>query len=402
MGPAGCGHHAPAARGPRSHGHLHPGRDTHPGRSASIRPFRHTRTARGSHTPTDGAYPWDVPAKTPTAPTSITARLALPLLSALRAAGHDVGAMLSRLGLDEADLRSLHGRLTLEAFMDLHAACVALTGDASFPLRAAAHLDRDAFPLGFYLMGSQMTLRDGARFIRPYRHVVVDGIEYNLTEEENASRIEFELHGEPLGPPAFAEYLLAIVLALGRILTPEAEPPTEIVFAHRFPRHSERAQELLGAPVRYGAAAVGFVFPKPRIDTKITGADPHLGQLLAQQADVLVSKSSTHQRIRDRVRRFFATRLESGEAVLGEVADALKMSDRTLRRRLASEGTSARDLLDEVRKEQALSLLEEGRRSLDEIAYMLGFSGSNAFRRAFKRWTGTSPTAFVERERHDG
>ena len=77
-----------------------------------------------------------------------------------------------------------------------------------------------------------------------------------------------------------------------------------------------------------------------------------------------------------------------------ELAEALRMTERTLRRKLRAEGTGPRELLDEVRHERALALLEEGQRSLDEIAYVLGFSGAGAFRRAFRRWTGVAPTEY--------
>lgn len=322
----------------------------------------------------------------------MSGRLALPLLAALRERGHDVPALLTRLGIEEPELRKLHGRLSLEAFMDLHAACIAETGDRSFPLHAASHLDREAFPVAFYMMGSQATLRDGYRFVRPYRAMIVDRIEFNLTEHGQVSHITFELDGKPLAPPAFAEYLLALVLALGRLLTPSAPPPSEVVFAHRFPRHSESSGEFFGAPVRFGGDAVRYVFPRPRFDTKIAGADPHLGQLLAESAEAWVVEHPVNERLRDRVRRYLAHyKLERGEPSSGEIAAALHMSERTLRRRLSSERTSVRALLDDVRHERAIELLETQRVTLDEIAYRLGFSGANAFRRAFKRWTGAAP-----------
>lgn len=328
---------------------------------------------------------------------AMSGRLALPLLAALRARGREVEPVLTRVGLDETELRKLHGRLTLEAFMDLHAACIEETGDRAFPLHAASHLDREAFPVAFYMMGSQATLRDGYTFVQPYRAMIVDRIEFQLTEHGAVSHLDFELDEKPLGPPAFAEYLLALVLALGRLLTPSAPPPNEVVFAHRSPRHATESGEFFGAPVRFGGDAVRYVFPRPRFDTKIEGADPHLGQLLAESAESWVIAHPTNERLRDRVRRFLAhAKLERGEPPSSEIAEALHMSERTLRRRLASEATSTRALLDEVRYERALEMLEDTKTSLDEIAYRLGFSGANAFRRAFKRWTGQAPFAFAK------
>ncbi|MEZ4325543.1 MAG: AraC family transcriptional regulator ligand-binding domain-containing protein [Polyangiales bacterium] len=325
---------------------------------------------------------------------TLSGRLALPLLVQLKRDGHDVAALLERLHLDHDELRSFGGRITVDAWLDLRQAGIDATGDSTFPLRAALGLDRESFPLGFYLMGTQATLRDGYQFVRPYIPIIMSGLEVNLVPDGDHSYVDFVQDGEPLGPPAFAEYLVAIVIALGRWLTPDAPPPTEVVLAHRWPRHSDDMAQLLGAPVRYFGGAVRMVFPGARMNTPIQGADPHLGQLLAQKADEQARSMVTTARMRDRARHYLSRHLEGHEPTVQELAEALRVTERTLRRKLRSEGTSPRELLDEVRHERALALLEEGRRSLDEIAYVLGFSGASAFRRAFRRWTGVAPTEY--------
>ena len=325
---------------------------------------------------------------------TLSGRLALPLLVQLKRDGHDVAALLQRLQLDHDELRSFGGRITLDAWLDLRQAGIDATGDSTFPLRAALGLDRESFPLGFYLMGTQATLRDGYQFVRPYIPIIMSGLEVNLVPDGDLSYVDFVLDDEPVGPPGCAEYLVTIAIALGRWLTPDAPPPTEVVLAHNWPRHSDAMAELLGAPVRFGGSAVRMVFPGARIDTPIQGADPHLGQLLAQKADEQARSLVTTARVRDRARHYLARHLEGHEPSVQELAEALRVTERTLRRKLRAEGTSPRELLDEVRHERALALLEEGQRTLDEIAYVLGFSGASAFRRAFRRWTGVAPTEY--------
>lgn len=331
-------------------------------------------------------------------PITMAGRLAMPLLTGLRNRNIDVEAILQRIGLDEDELRSMNGRISTEAFMDLHAAVVAATGDRTSPIRMANDLDRDAFPLAFHLLASQATIREGFRFVAPYRSTIIDRVEYSLTEHGELAHITFEIDGKPLYPPAFAEYLIVLVLALGRMLIPNSIAPTEIHFAHRWPRHTESVDEIVGCPVKFGMPAVCYVFPNPQLNAVISGADPHFGQILASATDRWMADQPLSDRLRDRARRWLGQRkLEQGEPTTGEVAAALHMSERTLRRKLESEGTSIRDLLDDLRKERAIGWLEEGRTSIDEIAFRLGFSGASAFRRAFKRWTGTSPAAFGAR-----
>lgn len=89
--------------------------------------------------------------------------------------------------------------------------------------------------------------------------------------------------------------------------------------------------------------------------------------------------------------------LPKGEAGADQVAKTLGTSARTLHRRLTEEGTTFRELSDELRHHLALGYLYEKDLSLSEIAFILGFSNPNAFHKAFKRWTGTTAGAYRAR-----
>ena len=84
-------------------------------------------------------------------------------------------------------------------------------------------------------------------------------------------------------------------------------------------------------------------------------------------------------------------------ASLEVVAERLGMSARTLQRKLHASGTSHQELLDEMRRDLAVRYLREPGMAVCEVAYLLGFSESSAFHRAFKRWTGTTPSEFRRR-----
>jgi AraC-like DNA-binding protein len=86
--------------------------------------------------------------------------------------------------------------------------------------------------------------------------------------------------------------------------------------------------------------------------------------------------------------------LPTGAPSQNEVARALGMSPRALQRRLTIEETTYAALLDDTRRELALAYLREGRYSMTDIGYLLGFSGAASFTRAFRRWTGKTPSDY--------
>ena len=93
-----------------------------------------------------------------------------------------------------------------------------------------------------------------------------------------------------------------------------------------------------------------------------------------------------------RCRAAVLEQLSSGEGTEEEVAKQLHMSPRTLQRKLAEANMTYLQLLDDTRKDLALRYIEDPRRSVTDITFSLGFSQPSAFTRAFKRWTGLSPT----------
>jgi AraC-like DNA-binding protein len=89
-----------------------------------------------------------------------------------------------------------------------------------------------------------------------------------------------------------------------------------------------------------------------------------------------------------------AARLVGGAPAMGAVAGELALSGRSLQRRLELEGTSYARIVDEARRSQAVALLSAPGVSVGEVTWLLGFSEQSAFSRAFRRWTGASPSEF--------
>jgi AraC-like DNA-binding protein len=164
------------------------------------------------------------------------------------------------------------------------------------------------------------------------------------------------------------------------------------------PHHGE-LRALVGGPLVFGAPFNRIQFPASELDLPLRGADPHLAQLARRQLELrlaAVSKQVTD--LATRVRERLAAQL-SEDLSLARVAKDLRVSTRTLRRRLEEAGLSFQQLRQEVRKAQAARYLAQSDESIEHIAARLGYQDPSNFRRAFRRWTGVAPSTFRARTR---
>lgn len=130
------------------------------------------------------------------------------------------------------------------------------------------------------------------------------------------------------------------------------------------------------------------------LDGKLALADDALSTFLVTQLDELANTQVLTQPLIEKVRRAISGLLPGGAPKLEAVAAELAMSKRTLQRQLSSADTNFAQLVDETRHLLAKELLAQRQRPVGEISFLLGFSEPSAFHRAFKRWTGTTPTRF--------
>jgi AraC-like DNA-binding protein len=167
----------------------------------------------------------------------------------------------------------------------------------------------------------------------------------------------------------------------------------QVMFPFAAPSYASFAAELYGCRVRYDASWAGFTLPSRVLDAPLRAADP-----LALREAVLIcerelERISTLETYAGRVRRLLLSH-PNGFPSLEATARMLHMTPRTLHRRLVEEGTSFRELLEAERRQLAREHIKAGRFTLQEIAYRLGYTDFANFRRAFKRWEGSSPAAF--------
>lgn len=147
--------------------------------------------------------------------------------------------------------------------------------------------------------------------------------------------------------------------------------------------------------ITFGRAHNRLHFPRAMLDEPLPQADPHTLEICMAQCDVLMQRSE-HRRGITAVVRTKLFRDSGAFPTLPDVAAELDMHPRTLRRRLAEEGTSFRALLNEARSALAVDLLCNVGLTVDEVSKRLGYTDPSTFSHAFKRWHGTAPSAYVD------
>jgi AraC-like DNA-binding protein len=155
--------------------------------------------------------------------------------------------------------------------------------------------------------------------------------------------------------------------------------------------------ELVPVSVAFGRAHNRIHFPRAMFDEPLPQADRHTLEMCMAQCDVVMQSSERRRGITALVR----TKLfrDSGLfPTLPDVADELDIHPRTLRRRLADEGTSFRALLNEARSAVAVDLLRNVGLTVEEVSTRLGYTEVSTFSHAFKRWYGVAPSAYSRRD----
>ena len=176
--------------------------------------------------------------------------------------------------------------------------------------------------------------------------------------------------------------------ALKPVLVEYAYPPPA-------PESAERYAEQFGCPVRFGAPANAVEFADADITAPIPTANPLVAEGLLRMLDERMAQAERTS-FAARVREMLPAMIDQGGALRDAVARRLAISERTLQRRLADEGTDFSTLLDEVRRTIAQQYLGSDRISVKNLSYKLGFSDPSAFHRACLRWFGKAPGEFQQ------
>jgi AraC-like DNA-binding protein len=308
--------------------------------------------------------------------------------------GIDRVRLLAHAELRDGDLDDPDARIPLANLYALLEGMERLSGDPFVHLRVTRAIEFAALDALAFVVMTSPTFGAGIRAMLRYQRLWSDGEYYELEPRGEWAVIVYH----PWGPPRRAHALMAEMFAVDVVVNAAAmtgapfDGPRVLLAC---PPPADRAE--------HRALLDGVVaeFDRPRSEVWFRAGDLERPMAPAgQQAVCAFFERHLEERVRSLPSASVAGRARDvlmrgaePELSVASLARRLRMSPRTLQRRLAEERTSVRELNDEARRARAIPLIEGGH-AIAEVAQLLGFTEASAFHRAFRRWTGRTPESF--------
>jgi AraC-like DNA-binding protein len=325
---------------------------------------------------------------------TVSAANAASLLEFAVARGAPREALLQRAGIAAGRLDDGDDRVPMSQYFDLMQAAKALTGNAAFALELGTTVHMQEFSVLGLIFHACETVRDAIVQANRYGQLVID------VDVGTADRFQWHRRAGQLwlvdtrpDPNDFPELTEITFGRFWRLTRPFWETPlvTEVHLTRPAPAYAAEYPRFYEAPTRFATDWNAMRVEEARLTQRIAVQPRFAFGILSEHAEQLLTTLQSSKSTRGRVESLLMPILHTGNAGMDLVAQQLLMSRQTLYRRLRAEGVTFEEVLDELRRSLAVHYLSGRRASVNETAYLVGFSDPAAFSRAFKRWTGTSP-----------
>jgi AraC-like DNA-binding protein len=319
----------------------------------------------------------------------------LPVVRALIEAGGDYRASLATADLRLEDLELPNHRIPHSQAIRFLTDAVERSGDPGFGLRCGQRADIADLGLMGMLLVSAPTFGDSVRRVQRFSKLLHDAA--NDFGEQIGDQYYWYMTMEGLElTVSAAESIVSGSVARIRFWAGPEWSPREVWFRHPAPAHARAYRDVFRCDVRFEAPHIAMVVDAELLEWG-NGAEIAIAELVERRAEAALAEIAGTRTFAGRVREQVLGSLHSldAESISAEaLCRRLHVSRATLTRKLAQEDTTLSAILDGTRRDLAVEYLRNGALSTEEVARRLAFSDARAFRRAFQRWTGSSPAEF--------
>jgi AraC-like DNA-binding protein len=306
-------------------------------------------------------------------------------------------ASLKGSGIDVDELYSASVLTSVRQYATVCKNAMALSRDPATPFKVGSRLHLAAYGMYGYALMSCLSLRDYFRLGVKYHQLATPTLTIVWTEYPDRAVWTFpdafisspsrEL-GQFLIEQQFTQHVTHLQDVAGHSC-----PPVKACFSYAAPSYAGLYPKFLGCPCYFDQEQCELVYDSVILEQEPQLAHRHSAAMIQEMCDRLIGQAKTSTGASGEVYQVLMRK--PGEFPSMEVvAEVLKMTSRTLRRRLEAEGTSFVAIVDDVRCSLATEYLRTTKMSTEDIAMLLGFSDAANFRRALKRWTGKGPGDF--------
>jgi len=246
-----------------------------------------------------------------------------------------------------------------------------------------------------YALATSETMGEAFRIGREFFYLTGSVLRVSL-HIENGQGVWRSHHPEALGQvlPFVAEYWRSSQTRLLSQVLGSAFPSLHMSFPYPAPAHAHLYSKALNCPVAFNSDGMEWRFDAAVIDQPCVNADPISAQLCERYCERFVQKSGVEGTFQRELLRACVGALTSSTVNAPSIAKTLNMSVRTFYRRLSEENISFQGLVDRLLRSVALEYLKNTEFTIEQIAARCGYQDVSNFRKAFKRWTGRTPSSF--------
>jgi AraC-like DNA-binding protein len=302
-------------------------------------------------------------------------------------------------GIDLAELKKNEKiTFTQQQLEDLWRAATRLTNDALLGLHFGEAMQLAALGAVGEIIKSSDTVGEAITHAAALTPLVTHLFRMEITQETNTFTISFIPYPAKADEQSIAFrqmmdfFIVFVIHELDGLLLKKINPQS-VRLPYTIYNLQEYERVFRCTPVKR-KGAYSITFEGKLWNEPILTGNYELQSLLLQKVNMIRSENQETQTLQTRIYNYLVARSYLGIVSLEEMAANFNMTPRTLQRKLKEEGVKYQHLADMVRKTLALHYLESGNYQVKEIAYMLGYNELSAFTRAFKRWTGISPTLY--------
>lgn len=326
---------------------------------------------------------------------TVAAGFAKGLLDLAVARGAARDALLDQAGIEAADLQDSDGRLPFARYVALMRAGQRLAGDPALALHYGESVDIAQVSIVGLIGQASATMLDAFQQLNRYVALIVEtrnvdgGPRFRLTPDRDGLWMS-DAREDAQDFPELTESAFAQIVTSPRRLH-DAAFVKAVHFTHADRGYREEAERIFGAPVTYSSDRNAVLIDASWAAGAVARLPAYAFGVLTDHADALLATLEASKTTRGRVESLLIPILHTGKTGMDLIADRMAMSRQTLFRRLKREGVTYEQVLDDLRHSMAMRYLAGRKVSVNETAYLVGFSDPAAFSRAFKRWTGASP-----------